>query len=42
MQPRQTDAVDQFVAREANGYTISAMIKPRVSREREFLSYEQQ
>ena len=31
VQPRQTDAVDQFVAREANGY------KAEASRDREFL-----
>ena len=30
MQPRQTDAVDQFVAREANGYKADGFSRQRV------------
>ena len=30
MQPRQTDAVDQFVAREANGYKAEGFSRQRV------------
>ena len=31
MQPRQNDAVDQFVAREANGYRAEGFSRQRVS-----------